>query len=70
MGAGKCQELLQGVLNVFYWLFIACTFYKVILYFKCPIIMVHLVFIVIGLGIMSSSSIHDNHTRTFIGVPL
>lgn len=32
--------------------------------------MVHLVFIVIGLGIMSSSSIHDNHTRTFIGVPL
>lgn len=32
--------------------------------------MVHLVFIVIGLDIMSSSSIHDNHTRTFIGVPL
>lgn len=32
--------------------------------------MVHLVFIVIGLGIMSSSSIHDNHTRTFLGVPL
>lgn len=32
--------------------------------------MVHLVFIVIGLGTMSSSSIHDNHTRTFLGVPL
>lgn len=46
------------------------AFYRVILYFKCPIIMVHLVFIVIGLGIMSSSAIHDNPTRTFIGVPL
>lgn len=32
--------------------------------------MVHLVFIVLGLGIMRSSSIHDNHTRIFIDVLL